>query len=140
MTQKSWISIEQDMWLNLLIPACFKAKEAKNGPDFITKKAKLFFWKWPVLPRPEDLEEAKGDEKVATHLTQEARTTVCLGLSLNLCILLIEDLLQQIQNWFHNHTHATTLETGFHQILKLTGPSKLVQPWQAFQNCSGNAS
>ena len=92
MTRKTWTTDDQDAWLNALIPAFLKAKETKAGADFVIKKAKLFFQKWPVLPRPKDREDAKGDQKVAMHLAKEARTAVCLVLSTNPCILLIENL------------------------------------------------
>ena len=78
MTRRAWTTLNQDAWLTALIPAFLKAKEAKVGPDFIAEKAKLFLQQWPVLPRPKDLKEAKGNEEIAKHLTEDACTRVWL--------------------------------------------------------------
>ena len=56
------------------------------GPDFVTEKVKLFLQQWPVIPRPKDLEEAKGDERIAKHLTEDAHTGVWLVLHIILSI------------------------------------------------------
>ena len=86
MTRKAWTTLNQDVWLTALIPALLKAKEVKVGPDFIAKKAKLFLQQWPVIPRPKDLKKAKGDERIAKHLTEDALTGVWLVLHIMLSI------------------------------------------------------
>jgi hypothetical protein len=86
MTRKTWTTLDQDAWLTALIPAFLKAKEAKVAPDFVTEKAKLFLQQWPALPRPKDLEEAKGNEEIAKHLIEDARTGVWLVLYIILSI------------------------------------------------------
>ncbi|KAF8487814.1 hypothetical protein F5888DRAFT_1624159 [Russula emetica] len=116
MGKRRWTTPEQRAWLEALVPAFVHAQQQKATGTFFEDTYKRWYKKWPTaLPTTEEIREAKGNTERA--LASQRKT-----------------LENRIKFWFHNNTRGSSSGAGTRGMLKLSVPSKTMQPWQAYLN------
>jgi hypothetical protein len=134
MGKRAWTTDAQRTWLESQIPDFVEAQQKK----VVTLLLKDIYNKWEEkFPTPpltaEELEEAENNSEKAFTIKRKAAETVRTH-NENVSMLTFFMHLQQVKNWFHNHTRASSSGSGVRGVLKLSETPKIPQPWQAFLN------